>query len=244
MSVVLASPTPVLRGHSHNDYEQERPLWEALEAGMTSLEADIFLVDGELLVAHDREDVVPGRTLSSLYLQPMADLAAQNGGRVYPGWPEVTLLVDIKADGEKVFPYLLQELYKVRHAVGRREPGAFRVVVSGSRPTDLILRDSEMWMAVDGRPGDVGKGYSPRQMPLISTSWFDTFRWLNPQTLPDDKRAVFEDLVNRTHAEGRRIRFWALPDNEPSWKFAWDGGVDLINTDKPRALAEWVKKRK
>ena len=36
--------------------------------GFTSVEADVWLIDGELRVAHDLEDAVPGRTLESLYL--------------------------------------------------------------------------------------------------------------------------------------------------------------------------------
>ena len=44
--------TPLQRAHSHNDYEQKRPLFEALARGICSVEADIWLVNGKLLVAH------------------------------------------------------------------------------------------------------------------------------------------------------------------------------------------------
>ena len=242
--VLLGYPNPVLRGHSHNDYEHRRPLWHALEAGMTSVEADIYLVDGELLVGHDLEDLVAGKTLSKHYLEPLAKLAREHGGRVYPDWPELILLVDIKSDGEAVYPYLLHELTKVGDVVGKSEVGAFRVVVSGDAPRDLILQDQEMWMAVDGRPGDLGKGYGVRSMPLISTSWWSSIGWLEAKSLPSDKRAIFKDLVERTHAEGKRIRFWALPDRPDMWELAWKGGVDLINTDRPPQLAEWVRARR
>ena len=46
---------PLERAHSHNDYSRPRPLLDALDAGFCSVEADIFLVDGELLVAHPRQ---------------------------------------------------------------------------------------------------------------------------------------------------------------------------------------------
>src|SRR4030095_12119754 len=45
--------TPLLRAHAHNDYEHTRPLLDALEQGFCSVEADIYLIDGELRVAHD-----------------------------------------------------------------------------------------------------------------------------------------------------------------------------------------------
>ena len=242
--VMEAYPVPLERGHAHNDYEHSRPLWDALEAGFCSVEADIYLVDGELLVAHDRKDVVKGETLSKLYLKPMADLATKHGGRVYPGWPEVTLLVDIKAEGKKVFPYLLQELYKVRHAVGRKQKGAFRVVLSGDRPIPQILGDSEMWTALDGRPEDLGKGYSARQMPLVSTSWVGEFALTPVKGMVGEKAEKLRSLVSRVHAEGRRIRYWALPDTPAFWELAYIEGVDLINTDKPDDLAKWLSSRR
>ena len=44
---------PLAQAHAHNDYEHPRPLLDALDHGFTSVEADVWLVDGELLVAHD-----------------------------------------------------------------------------------------------------------------------------------------------------------------------------------------------
>ena len=40
--------TPLFQAHAHNDYEHARPLHDALEHGFWSVEADIYLVDGEL----------------------------------------------------------------------------------------------------------------------------------------------------------------------------------------------------
>src|SRR5687768_12660763 len=67
---------PALKqAHAHNDYEHTRPLFDALSHGFTSVEADIYLVDGKLLVAHDREDLKAERTLAALYLDPLRELA-------------------------------------------------------------------------------------------------------------------------------------------------------------------------
>ncbi|HET6325009.1 MAG TPA: hypothetical protein VFG04_09940, partial [Planctomycetaceae bacterium] len=49
---LAAEPTPLIRAHAHNDYEHKRPLFDALDQGLCSVEADIFLVDGQLLVGH------------------------------------------------------------------------------------------------------------------------------------------------------------------------------------------------
>ena len=65
---------------------------DALEQGFCSVEADIHLVNGELLVAHDRDEVKAGRTLEKLYLEPLLERVRKNGGKVYPDGPEFTLL--------------------------------------------------------------------------------------------------------------------------------------------------------
>ncbi|MBM4063365.1 MAG: hypothetical protein FJ265_20040, partial [Planctomycetes bacterium] len=51
---------PVHRLHGHNDYLQPEPLLGALALGLGSVEADVFLVDGELRVGHDRGQLRPG----------------------------------------------------------------------------------------------------------------------------------------------------------------------------------------
>lgn len=75
--------------HAHNDYEHERPLFDALERGFASVEADVFLSDDgqELYVAHDAVDIDPARTLDALYLQPLADWIDQHGGWVHAAAP-------------------------------------------------------------------------------------------------------------------------------------------------------------
>src|SRR5919109_1377732 len=65
-------PRPLWRAHAHNDYEHPRPLFDALDHRFGSIEADIYLVGDQLLVAHDPVDLDPGRTLESLYLDPLA----------------------------------------------------------------------------------------------------------------------------------------------------------------------------
>src|SRR5207248_6446713 len=95
-SCLAAEPAPLIHAHAHNDYLHKRPLFEALERGFCSVEADIYLVDGKLLVAHERQMTRPERTLEALYLEPLRERVRKNGGRVYPHGPEFTLLIDLK----------------------------------------------------------------------------------------------------------------------------------------------------
>ena len=94
------------RAHAHNDYEHARPLFDALDCGFGSIEADVHLVNGMLLVSHDAKDVNPARTLEALYLAPLRERVRANGGRVYRGGPTIVLLVDVKTEAETTYAAL------------------------------------------------------------------------------------------------------------------------------------------
>ena len=83
--------------HSHNDYAQKRPFWGAYEAGADSIEADVFLVDGELLVAHSRKELKKENTLRRLYLEPLREVMRKNGGRARANGKPLQLVIDLKS---------------------------------------------------------------------------------------------------------------------------------------------------
>ena len=91
-----AAADPALRLHGHNDYLQLVPLRRALELGLGSVEVDVYLVEGELRVGHERWQLRRGRTLSSLYLDPL--LAATRAGRAARGAAVVPLGVIAPGD--------------------------------------------------------------------------------------------------------------------------------------------------
>ncbi|CAM5694273.1 hypothetical protein SALBM311S_00169 [Streptomyces alboniger] len=96
---------PLWRAHAHNDYaEHPRPLLDALDHRFGSVEADIYLVGDQLLVAHDPVDLDPARTLESLYLDPLAARVRANHGSVYLGCREPLQRSDPHQDGGCVDP--------------------------------------------------------------------------------------------------------------------------------------------
>ncbi|TAE61046.1 MAG: hypothetical protein EAZ89_00925, partial [Bacteroidetes bacterium] len=95
MAEVIVGPVrPLAAAHAHNDYEHKRPLWDALDRGFTSVEADIWLINNELYVSHTRP-VKPDslRTLRRLYLDPLARRVSDYGGAVYPAYPGIFRLM-------------------------------------------------------------------------------------------------------------------------------------------------------
>lgn len=241
-----APPTPLQQAHSHNDYEQKRPLTEALDHGFCSVEADIHLVNGQLWVAHDRVKARPERTLQSLYLDPLRERCRTNGGRVYAATNGFTLLIDVKADPEGTYRILDPLLQQYRPLLTRftptnTTPGAITVILSGARPTELVAAQAERFCAIDGRPEDLDRNPSPHLIPLISESWSTVFKGSGGDSFSAANRALLSSLVQRAHSQGRRLRFWGAPDRPWLWGELRDARVDLLNTDRIAPLAAFLR---
>src|SRR5687767_9933128 len=81
---------------AHNDYVRPKPFYTAYDLGVGYIEADVFLQDGDLLVAHHRNEIVPGRTLEKLYLQPLLEKIQKHGSVYDDAGRTLTLMIDLK----------------------------------------------------------------------------------------------------------------------------------------------------
>lgn len=238
------SPRPLLRAHAHNDYEHTRPLLDALDCGFVSIEADIYLIEDRLLVAHNRKDVKPERTLEALYLDPLHARVKEEGGRVFRGGPTITLLVDVKTDAAPTYAALHLVLARYADLLtsyhdGVVTSGAVSVVLSGNRARDEITRQSLRYVAIDGRMEDLATNPPATLVPWVSDNWQKHFEWRWTGPMPAADRAKFLALITQAHAQGRKIRFWNTPDTPAAWRILADAGVDLINTDQLAALRDF-----
>jgi glycerophosphoryl diester phosphodiesterase len=231
--------------HAHNDYEHDRPLFEALENGFVSIEADVHLVSGRILVAHDHP-TSKSRTLEDLYLKPLDSIARINGGKIYrQKGATVLLMIDIKTDGIETFNALHQLLSKYAEAIDSREhKGSFRVLISGNRAFELIRNDSQHLSAIDGRPEDLGKGFTEEEMPVISENYKKIINWNGKGSPTKQDWNNLTELASRVHAENKKLRLWAIPDHENAWSVLLQAGVDFINTDKLKELNLFLTTKK
>lgn len=248
LAALAPAQTPLPNAHAHNDYEHTRPLLDSLDHGFCSIEADIYLVDGALLVAHDRKDVKPERTLQALYLDPLHERVKANGGRVYPNGPTVQLLVDIKADGANSYAVLKEVLarYEDMFTVfdrGKTQQKAVTVVLSGAAPRDILKEEPRRLAAIDGGLADLDAPIDPSFTPLISASWAATFKWNREGAMPQDIRDKVKAATAKAHAGGAIVRFWAIPAREDVWAALLDAGVDLINADDLPRLQKFLLER-
>jgi len=244
-----ADTPPLVRAHAHNDYEHPRPLLDALACGFGSIEADVYLVDGQLLVAHDRKAVKPERTLEALYLDPLRERVKQNGGRVYHSGPTIILLIDVKSEAVATYEALHAVLknYAAMLTVfrdGVTTPGAITVIVSGSRAPAVMAAQALRYAAMDGRIDDLNGQTAPALIPLVSDNWQKVFSWRWTGPIPAAEARKLQALVEQAHAQGRQLRFWNTPDNPATWSVLYGAGVDLINTDQLTGLQGFLRAQK
>jgi hypothetical protein len=226
----------ITQAHAHNDYLHTRPLLDALDHGFCSVEADIYLVDGKLLVAHDLSKTRPERTLQALYLDPLRECVTKNGGHVYPNGPEFTLLIELKQDWQVGYPALHDVLTNYAGMLasfsgGTKHTNAIVAIITGHRAASMFAGETVRYAALDGALSDLDINPRATLVPWISENWKDHFHWNGTGAIPETESQKLRGIVDRAHQQGRRVRFWNAPDQPNFWRTIHAAGVDLINTD-------------
>jgi len=238
-----------LRIHSHNDYEHSRPLQDALDRRAGSVEADVHLVDGRLLVAHDLEQTRPERTLEVLYLDPLRERVRAQGGTVYAGErAPLILLVDVKSDAVATYRVLAGVLERYADLLtefrgDRRQERAVTVIISGNRDRAALARADRRHAAMDGRIEDLGGPAPVALIPLVSDNWAKLFTWRGEGPMPEAERTRLRALADQARREGRVLRFWNTPDRPEFWQELRAAGVGMIGTDDLDGLRRFVDGR-
>jgi len=240
-----------LPAHSHNDYEHERPLYNALDCNFKSIEADIYSVGDSLYVAHDFDKIKPGRTLRQLYLEPLKNEIGKNNGSVYGNDEEIILFIDIKDDGLKTYQNLHRILTEYKSqltsfAHEKKKQGSITVVVSGNRPFEFMQSQTIRYAGFDGRLENLDSGISPNLMPVVRENWAKYFSWDGTGKIPETEKLRLINYAEKAKKQGYILRFWNTPNRtEEQRKAVWtelkNSGVGLIGVDELKELQEFLK---
>lgn len=228
------------QAHSHNDYERRGAFYDAIDQQFGSIEADLFLVNDTLFVAHNLKDIHPKRTLNTLYIQPILTKIEKNGGSIYPQ-KDVPLqfLIDLKTGATETLAALVKELEPHKHILA--PDGNLTIVVSGNTPDPANFNKYPDFIFFDGRPEIT---YTPEQLKrigLISQGFAKYSKWNGEGPLPEKDKKAIQKVIKQTHDLGKKMRLWATPDNINSWKIMMTLGIDYLNTDKVKEMGDYLR---
>jgi len=232
-------------GHSHNDYHQNIPFLRAYFAGMGSIEADVFLRDGKLYVAHEQKEITADRTLNKLYLKPLAGFFTQHKNKPYADTAQrLQLVIDIKEDHQHVIPELIKELNPYKKVFN--DPAnkwAVKVVLSGDMPAPAEFKNYPPYIYFDGRPNISYTTDQLKHIAMISDDLSNYTKWNGKGTPTPPDSAKLKGLINAAHAMHKPFRFWATQDSPNTWIQLEKLGADWINTDHPEKLHDFLANR-
>lgn len=248
--IVLSQSNPLPNAFAHNDYNHNRPLFDALENGYTNIEADVFLEDDELIIAHINPFFRRSKTLESLYLKPLARHIKNNGGEVYKGYTEpVILMIDIKTGADNTYAAIEKVLARYSNILSSFDHGVVTkkqvtVVLSGHKPYQMLKAQQTRFAFIDE---DLVKSkqdtLSANVYELSSCKYSKILRWTGRGKFPDEERARLCAYVAMAHKFRRKVRLWASPENQEVWNELLNCKVDLICTDKLAELKEFLLSR-
>lgn len=228
------------QAHSHNDNRQLKPFNEACEQQFGSVETDVLLKNGVLYSVNHMEDAFPERTFEKMYIQPILVQLQKNGGQVYTQ-SGVTLqfLIDIKSKAVETLDALVKELEKHPEITA---PGSnIKIVVTGNIPDPELFFQFPSYIYFDGSP-DIT--YTPKQLDriaLISQPFSKYTSWNGEGQLPKSDRRLISKVVQKTHEQNKKIRFWDTPDNINTWKTMMNLQVDFLDTGKVIQMGDYLR---
>ena len=225
--------------HSHNDYEQKIPFWLAYNNRFGSIEADIFLIHGELIVAHDSSELKRHMSLETAYLNNLAACLEKHDGYPY-GDPreKFQLLIDIKSDSIETLNQLIWVLKQYPQLTSNPD---IRIIITGNRPAPSLFCNYPSYIFFDGV---LSENYPDSVLPRIKM-FSDNFRkysqWNGHGRMPAKDRMIIQHQIEKAHGMGIDVRFWNAPDFSSTWTALERLQVDYINTDQIALLTRSLR---
>ncbi len=235
--------------HSHNDFQQDHPLWDALDLGYRSAEVDVIDRGGQVRVTH--LGLFTQGTLKEQYLDPLQELVTRRGS-VYGDGKPFYLWIEVRAifSGAEVAPLLrdlLSHYPMLQSADGRGQvvhPGPVVAIICGysKYKWDIFLDQPAVpaYLAATSfdvaRPDD-GLGADGR-LQWVALRWSRYVDWDGEGPIPLAELERLERLIVSLHEHGLKVRFFSNPQTRAFWDLMREAAVDQAGTDDlPRVRA-------
>lgn len=228
--------------HSHNDYDNVRPLWNALDNKVNSIEADVVFAKGTLIVTHSEKEIRRKKTLSALYLDPIIELFKKNNGQIAADKDyRIALMIDIKKDTKEVMQELIRLVAPYRNIFDRSvNPNAVQLIISGDRGPSSEWKNYPSYIFFDGRPTEEYDTEALGKVAWISDNYFNYLKFRNNS----GDSILISSTIQKAHSLHKPFRFWGAPDTEPVWQLLKNCGIDIINTDKLEECRKFLDSNK
>lgn len=225
--------------HSHNDYLNSEPFYRSYKAGFGSIEADVYPVGGELLVAHKKEEIEAQQTLDKLYLTPLLRQLTTDTAR------HLNLLVDIKEDYKTALSLLVKSLEPLKEYLSTtQKPNRLTILISGTRPTPAGYKNYPGYIFFDDDLKLPHTTEEWNQVGLVSLPFDKISAWKGVGLISSVDEKAVKHKIDSVHGAGKLIRFWAAPDTETSWALQKKLHADLIGTDMIDELSTYFRRTK
>ena len=223
--------------HSHNDYASKLPFYEAYSNETGVIEADVFIVNNELFVAHTSKEITPQNTLKNQYLDPLSNKLKALGGKAYPSNKPLILMIDIKTEAEPTLKLIAQQLKIYPDLISNKN---IKVVISGNRPSPTTWKDYPDFIYFDGR---LNENYTPEQLSrveMISEDLKQITIWNGKGVMTQADAEKVQAIIKKVHDQNKKVRFWATQDNVNTWMTLMNLKVDFIGTDNVPELTHFI----
>lgn len=235
----ISAQEPIMM-HSHNDYDRSVPFYQAYSQKIHSIETDLFIKDGKLLVGHNWEDLREDFTFEGMYVEPIVKLFNQNKGKAWKDSNQILqLMIDLKTRCEETLPAIVDVLDDYPEVFNPKvNKNAARVVITGNFPNPEDFDKYPDFIFYDGR---LNIDYTTEQLNRVYlfSGDFDDFapNWNGKGNMIKSEEEAVIKAVDMAHAMGKPIRFWGTPESVTMYYTFFNMGVDYINTDYPEACA-------
>lgn len=227
--------------HSHNDYIGTLPFYEAYSNEAGVIEADVFVVNNELFVAHTAKEIAVQNTLKSLYLEPLSAKLKMLGGKAYQSNKPLILMIDIKSEADAALKLIVEQLKACPEIISNKN---VKIVISGNRPSINKWTSWPEFIYFDGR---LNETYSPAELArveMISEDLHKITVWNGKGVLTQTDLEKIQQSIKSVHDQNKKVRFWGTQDNVNTWMTLMNLKVDFIGTDNVAALSQFIKKIK
>ncbi len=228
---------------SAEDHKRKSPLTEAL----TFQCAGVAL---KVKVGKDGIIRCGNQTFENLYLKPLEQRVAGNGGNVYEGRTEEFFLF-VNVDGDSIQVWQQMQTLCAAYAGmlsgienGQRKRKAVRIVLSGDVPARQIALSENRYLHVDENLEKPDARWNGNQIATASLSFGKLYNWNGEGNMPNMQYMGIMGQVKNGHKAGRLVLLRQIPESLNAFSILDGTGADFLEVEDLKLFSTYRKNKK